>query len=667
MNHCYRNVNYWVLLSAVCLALGLIWLLPGSKPAVEPMRAVAPGIQVPAAAAPVAVSPAVRQEVLNHYGQVPLHFELNQGQTAADVQFLARGPGYALFLTPQEVVWTLRSPGTAQAERTPPTAAAEPTEAVVRMGFVGAAESPPVLTGLDPQPGHSNYFTGNDPARWRTAIPQFGRVRYQGLYPGVDLVLYGNPQQMEYDFMVAPGADPGRIRLVFSGIEQARLDHDGQLVLQVSGGELVHYARRIYQLVNGKRWPVAGQYVLEASPAKDTTTAIVGFQVAAYDPTLPLVIDPSLAYSTHLSGSSNEEGRSIAVDAAGNAYVTGYTTSTDFPTANAFQPNNRGYTNGGYKEVFVTKLDATGQTLLYSTYLGGSNDDEGHGIAVDAAGNAYITGYTYSPDFPIAHALQSSNQGYPYNSSNAFVTKLDATGQTLLYSTYLGGHSNYYYPGDRGNSIAVDAAGNAYIIGSADSTDFPIANALQPNRRGSIDVFVTKLNATGQALLYSTYLGGTSSQEGYSIAVDTIGNAYITGYTYSTDFPTTVHAFQPNQASSRDAFVTKLSANGQTLLYSTYLGGNSEDYGFGIAVDTAGNAYITGLTRSTDFPTANALQANRQGGFDNNDAFVTKLDATGQTLFYSTYLVVCFNDSDRFLSWKVIIYHIHNCDSTCQN
>jgi hypothetical protein len=356
----------------------------------------------------------------------------------------------------------------------------------------------------------------------------------------------------------------------------------------------------------------------------------VGFAVATYDTSLPLVIDPVLCYSTYLGGNSADEGRSIAVDSSGSAYVTGYTFSTDFPTTTGtFQTT----TFGGSTDAFVTKLNPTGSALVYSTYLGGGYYDFGHGIAVDASGNAYVTGDTSSTDFPTtAGAFQTTLGGI----RNGFVTKLNPSGSAQVYSTYLGGSYS-----DAGLGIAADRSGNACVTGLTFSTDFPTtAGAFQPTfgGGGSIDAFVTKLNPTGSAQVYSTYLGGSGGDEGLGIAVDASNNAYVTGFTQSTNFPTTSGAFQPTFGGYNDAFVTKLNATGSApLVYSTYLGGSDFERGFGIAVDTLGNAYVTGVA-GTNFPTTSGAFQTTFGGII-VDAFATKINPTGSApLVYSTYL-----------------------------
>ena len=565
-----------------------------------------------------------RAQVLEAYGRLPLRFEANRGQSDPRVKFLARGRGYNLFLTAQEAVLVWAGPPPQGRTREPLITAtpwsrpgSRPAQ-VVRLRFVGGTPHPQA-TGQWTLPGDTSYFVGNDPARWRIHIPTYARVRYEALYPGVDLEYYGSQVALEYDLLVAARADPARIRLRVEGAEKLEVNAQGDLVLHLAGGEIRQRKPTMYQQVAGRRYLIAGGYVL-VGPQE------VGVLIGPYDASRPLIIDPVvLAYSTYLGGSGEDGGNGIAVDAAGNAYVTGSTGSANFPTTTgAFQA-----ALGGVRNAFVTKLNATGMTLAYSTYLGGSGNDFGFGIAVDAAGNAYVTGSTNSANFPTTPgAFQTALGG----GGDAFVTKLNATGTGLVYSTYLGGSS-----GDTGSGIAVDVAGNAYVTGYTFSANFPTTpGAFQTAFSGLIDAFVTKLNATGSALFYSTYLGGSSDDFGFGIAIDAAGNAYVTGQTNSANFPTTPGAFQTALAGVQNAFVTKLNATGSALFYSTYLGGSGPDVGFGIAADAAGNAYVTGDTFSTNFPTtAGAFQTALGGGAD---AFVTKLNATGTGLVYSTYL-----------------------------
>jgi archaellum component FlaF (FlaF/FlaG flagellin family) len=568
--------------------------------------------------------------IVENYGKLPLAFEANQGQSDPQVKFLSRGAGYSLFLTSTDAVLTLRQtaeqkadvPG-AKAPSPPDKASRESKSAVLRMKLVGSNPKTEV-NGQGELPGKSNYFIGNDPKKWHTNVRQFSKLHYENVYPGVDLVYYGRQRELEYDFVLQPGASPQAIRLGIEGAKRLRLVR-GDLVMTSAAGDVHLRSPHIYQEAHGVRRDVRGGYVIKGKGE-------VGFEVAAYDRRRVLVIDPVLAYSTYLGGSlpNNDNGYSfgygIAVDGVGNAYVTGETDFTDFPTVNPIQPTNHG---GGYDNAFVTKFNSDGTALVYSTYLGGSNaNTDCYGIAVDTGGNAYVTGGTSSTDFPIANAIQSTNHG----GSDAIVTKINAAGNALVYSTYLGGSAD-----DTGKGIAVDTGGNVYVTGGTSSTDFPIANAIQSKNHGGSDAFVTKLNAGGIALVYSTYLGGNSDDYGSGVAVDSTGRAYITGQTSSTNFPTK-NAIQPAYGGGEDdAFVTKINAAGTGFVYSTYLGGSGLDaWGpVGIAVDTGGNAYVTGLTESPDFPTANAIQPTLNG---TNDAYVTKINANGSALVYSTFL-----------------------------
>jgi hypothetical protein len=672
----------------------------------------------------------------SNYGRLPLSFEVNHGQTDAQVRFLARGRGYVLFLTGDEAVLKLQESGVRNQESeavptlrsahvsvapTPhagsahaalkPGAIVEPTptsaledrllaprlnlenglnkmenprgrragpfatlraRSALRMRLEGAKPRA-VVTGQEELPGKANYFIGNDPKKWRTNVPTYAQVKYRDVYPGIDLVYYGNQGgQLEYDFVVAPGADPGSILLAVDaegqvgskqkavGRDQSQIESNGDLVVYKEANDEVRFHKPVaYQeqesearsqesggkdpqtdpqqdVANNRKSPITNRKSVEARFVLMASNQ-VRFAVGPYDHTRPLVIDPVLVYSTYLGGSDGDEGSAIAVDSSGNAYVTGETSSTDFPTVNPIQASNKATPASGNPTVFVTKFNSTGWALVYSTYLGGSSTDEGRGVAVDSSGNAYVTGTADSTDFPTVNALQATNHG----GGDAFVAKLNATGSALVYSTYLGGTGE-----DSGLGIAVDSSGNAYVTGATGSTDFPTANPLQATFRGAIDAFVAKLNVAGSALVYSTFLGGTESDNAWGIAVDSSGNAYVTGFTDSEDFPTA----NPLQATCDacnsaltigDAFVAKLNAAGSALVYSTYLGGQGYDSGNGIAVDSSGNAYVTGTTFSIDFPTASPLQATKLGP---GDAFVAKLNAAGSALVYSTYLGGSGND-----------------------
>jgi hypothetical protein len=573
----------------------------------------------------------------NVLANLPLSFEANHGQAEPGVKYLARGPGYTLHLTATEV-----------------TLAAHSRSRVLRMKFAGGNRHARIEP-LDPLPGISNYFIGNDPSKWRTNVQNYAKVALRGVYPGIDLIFYGNQQQLEYDVVVAPRADPNHIRLKFAGANRLRREASGDVIVSAGGMKIRQRKPVVYQMVDGQRRELDGGYIVHAHNE-------VAFEVARYDAAKPIVIDPVLVYSTYLGG-PNDVGLGIAVDSLGNAYVTGmaivglipvyalssFVTKIDpqgrlvystylsgtatvaratgiavdpdgnayvtgstiggFPIVAALQPNF-----GGGTDAFVTKLNPQGNALLYSTYLGGSGQDGGNGIAVDANRNVLITGVT-SGGFPLVNALQPNYGG---DTADGFVAKINAQGSALVYSSYLGGSGQ-----DVGNGIAVDASGNALVTGFTGG-GIPLANALQSSYGGgSSDAFVAKLNPQGTALIYSTYLGGTGTDNGRGIAVDSIGNAYVIG---STDggFPL-ANAFQPTFGGESDFFVTKINPQGTAFVYSTYLGGSGFDVGQGIAVDSLGNAYVTGLVSGP-----NALVAST--------ALVAKISAQGTGLVYATYL-----------------------------
>jgi hypothetical protein len=572
----------------------------------------------PVVAAPDAATQAKVSEV---YGKLPLSFEVNEGQADRAVNFLCRGQGLTLFLTSREAVLSLR--------------ATQRGNAVVRMRLAGANGHARSI-GVGALPTRSNYFIGNDPRQWHTAVAHYAQVHVEGVYPGVDLVYRGNQRQLDYDLVIAPGADQGAIRLEYEGADPITIGARGELVLHTVEGDLVQHAPVVYQEAGGERQRVEGHYVLLTLPAaKGGDSAArrqVGFVVASYDRARPLIIDPVLAYSTFLGGSGDDVGSGIAVDSAGNAYVTGQTSSSNFPgvSGSSIQP-----ANGGVADTFVTKINPTGTAIVYSTFLGGDRNDYGSGIAVDGAGNAYVTGFTFSTNFPGIDG-SSIQQAYGGGYADAFVTKINPTGSAIVYSTFLGGSG-----GDVGNGIAVDSAGNAYVTGQTSSSTFPGVggSSIQPAYGGGLaDAFVTKINPTGTAIVYSTFLGGSGNDIAYGIAVDGGGNAYVTGSTSSTTFPGVGgSSIQPANGGGGDAFVMKINPTGTAIIYSTFLGGNFEDYGSGIAVDGAGNAYVTGYASSTTFPGVggSSIQPAYAGGAD---AFVTKIDPIGTAIVYSTFL-----------------------------
>ncbi len=648
----------------------------------------------------------VRARVNQRYGDLPLSFEANRGQSNAQVKFLSRGAGYNLFLTSTEAVMALRKNQNAKfagknSASLMTRASRSSAQAVLRMKLVNANPRTRVA-GQDELPGRINYLTGNDPQKWQRDVAAYGKVKYENVYPGVDMIYYGNHKQLEYDFVVAPGANPKTIRLAFNGADEVKVDAAGELVVRLGGEEIRQRKPVIYQDVNTTRREIAGRYVLNGKRE-------IGFEIGAYDRAKPLVIDPVLVYATYFGGSF-AESHGIAVDAAGSAYVTGLT-NPDFPiTPGAFKTSGT---------LFVSKLSPDGSNFAYSTFLGGSGSngsvDIGEGIAVDAAGNAYVTGFTTSTDFPTRNAFQEKHGG---GVEDAFVAKLNAAGSDLLYSSYLGGTSL-----EAGASIAVDSSANAYVTGRVDmfnSSTFPTTpGALRTIPKGQNplgDGFVAKINTNASgasSLIYSTYsdardgIAADSSGNAYvagdtrvlklnpagtalvysfdfgsanvggnnipnavanGVAVDSSGNAYVTGFTFSPNFPTR-NAFQGtygnsgsfNNALFSDAFISKINPAGTALLYSTYLGGTGRDAGSSIAVDSAGNAYVTGTTLSSDFPVRDALQ-EKFGGGDNSiesfrlspvapsasDAFIAKINTNASgadSLVYSTYFGVNYNEA----------------------
>jgi hypothetical protein len=597
-----------------------------------------------------------KAQLAGDFGKLPLSFEANAGQTDGRVKFFSRGSGYGLYLTSDEAVLALNGhpctvgaiPHSSQPGQPGNYAGCGNDAAVVTMRLAGRANRTASPAGEAPLPGTANYFVGSDPAAWRTGVPTYAKVRYSNVYPGVDLLYYGNQRQLEYDFAVAPDADPKAIRLQFSGVTKLKLDPDGDLIVSAKEGDIAFRKPVIYQERDGRRDLIAGRFTLGRRHT-------VSFALNDYDHSRPLIIDPVLAYSTYLGGSGDngDAAFAIAVDSSGDAYVTGMTDSVNFPlTSGSDQEANNGAANSTFN-AFVTKLNATGTALVYSTYLGGSASTQALSLTVDGSGSAYVTGTTFATDFPTTSgayqtASLANSAGY-----TAFVSKLNATGTALVYSTFLGGSGNASGTGDTGNAVAVDSAGNAYVAGSTYSANFPVTagayqtvNSDQANNQQS--AFVTKLNPSGNALVYSTFLGGSAS-DGQSdvanaLAVDSSGDVYLTGQAGSSNFPTTAGAYQTTNAASANyttvAFVSELNPAGNSLLYSTFLGGTEGAAGSALAIDQSGDAYVTGYAKYTDFPvTAGAFQsANNGSSLNVSNAFVAKLNPTGTALLYSTWL-----------------------------
>ncbi|WP_368936918.1 SBBP repeat-containing protein [Bacillus sp. SH8-8] len=566
----------------------------------------------------------IKQTFVKNYGNLHFTFVPNVGQIDSRVQYYSQSAGKGFYFTPEEAVFSFIE--NTSLDWFKKGDVAQTGQDKVRQGIALALHfldaNPDVrIEGQSQSYGKINYFKGNDPAKWIRNLSTYKKVVYRDLWPGVDLVFYSRNGQLKYEFVVHPGANNKDIRLMYRGTNGLSLDDEGNLQIETPYGILIDERPLSYQEIEGKRIPVSSFYDLKQEES------IYCFEIGqGYDSNYPLIIDPGLSYSTYLGGNDLDTGQSIFVDDCGHAYVTGVTTSNDFPTTpGAFQT-----TFTGTADVFVTKLNRTGSALIYSTFLGGNDIAGGFGIAVDSCGHAYVIGRTSSSDFPTTPgAFQTTFTG----GIDAFVTKLNRTGSALVYSTFLGGNKE-----TAGFGIAIDSCSHAYITGATTSSDFPTTpGAFQTTFTGGIDAFVTKLNQTGSALVYSTFIAGNKNTGGFGIAVGSCGHAYVTGRTTSSDFPTTSGAFQTTLKGESDNFVTKLNQTGSALVYSTFLGGTEGfDPVWAIAVDGCGYAYVTGSTTSSDFPTTpGAFQTNLKG---ESDAFVTKLNRIGSALVYSTFL-----------------------------
>lgn len=538
-------------------------------------------------------------------GQAEVYFTRNEGQWDSAVLFRASTANADVWLCRDAIVWQFSGPGKGNAAG---SAAISPAgdrfdRVVVRSEFTGSNTTVSV-TGTSQVDYVCHYFLGNDPSRWRTDVPNFETVTYRDIYPGIDLQLSGNGGQLQSRWTARSGADLSRVGIRY-----------------VSGAEVVEYASG-EALVET---PWGGEARIALDPRCSKRPIIHGSSMAAG------VMEASstslaLAYSTFLGGTSSDEGRGLAVDEAGNAYITGVTNSSNFPTQDPYD-----ITWNGNSDAFITKLAPSGNSLVFSTFFGGSADDEGRDIAVDASGDVYVAGATASSDLPTQNPFDASFGGV----TDYFVLKLGAAGNTLLYSTYLGGGSHEQSAGTTlSPRIAVDGSGNAYIAGRTESVDFPTQSAYDAALSGPSDAVVVKLSPDGSTLVYSTYLGGTSSDEGHDIVVDGSGNAFVSGVTQSLDFPT-ASAYDAGFNGGVDAFITKISPTGDALSFSTFLGGATDEAFVSIAIDGAGSVYVAGHTQSLNFPTVNAYDAGYNGNYD---MFVTKLTPAGDALEYSTYV-----------------------------
>ena len=569
-----------------------------------------------------------KQPVAEDYGNLPLVFEPNLGQTGENVKFVSRGRGYGLFLTGNEAVLSLQNQKKTDSAK----------NAVVKMRVEEANPSANVV-GLDETESKSNYFIGNDPNRWKTNVSNFKRVKYESIYSGVDLIYYGNGRELEYDFVVAPQTNPNRIKLRLEGISEARIEREtGDLLLETEVGTLRQHKPVSYQDIDGERREIASHYKLEKT---DRETFALRFALGEYDKTKPLVIDPVLIYGSYLGGDLLDEGRAVAVDTDGNAYIAGTTISLDFPTtAGAIKPVllPRTGIDSYWYDAFVTKVNPAGTATIFSTYFGGRDSTEtGTGVAVDASGNVFLGGTTFGADLPIVNAYQATSGG----ADDAFLAKLNPTGSALVYSTFIGGNNT-----ETGSKIAVNqATGDAIFVGSAYSTNFPTTpNAIQPTLSGnsSSDGFIAKFSPSGAAQ-FVTLFGGTSGEIINDVALDANNNIYFVGQTSSLNFPATAGAFQTANSGSIEGFIGKINAAGTAVVYASYLGGGLQsDRANGVAVDASGSAYVAGQTENAGFPTtAGAFDQTYNSG---GDAFLTKFNADGTALVYSTFLGGTGND-----------------------
>ncbi len=562
-----------------------------------------------------------KSAIQQSYGRLPLTFRPNRGQADSGIPFTATsgpdglalsGSGFSLALARDTT--TNQKPAVDQlgdAKRRTVLAQGGQAPARLDIRFVGGNANA-IGQGVGTIPGVANYLLGRDPAAWRLGIPGFSSVVFHNVYPGIDIVYHGVGRDLEYDFVVAPGASTDPIAMSLVGASHIGRGASGEIVLTIDGGQVVQNAPFAYQGSGKSRLAVAAEYVANAN-------GTFGLKIGAYDHTRPLTVDPLLVFSTYLGGTGYDAAYSIAIDGAGNSYVAGLTGSADFPGAGTPA------TGAGHVHAFVSKLNAAGSALVYSTYVGGSSDDEALGIAVDSSGAAYVTGATVSTDFPLAAAAYSTYGG----GADAFAFKLDPAGAALSYSSYLGG-TGY----DIGYGVAVDSTGSAYVAGLTSSADFPLVGGLGIAAAGGAKAFITKFGAAG-AVGYSTFLGAASGDTGAAaVVVDGAGDAYVTGITTSALFPL-VTPLQGGPGGGGDAFVSKLNPSGSGLLFSTYLGGSGFDEGLALTLDQSDNVFVAGLTTSGNFPTTRPWQHANAGGVD---GFVSKIDKSGAALAYSTYL-----------------------------
>jgi len=590
-----------------------------------------------------------------------LRFEENLGQFDARVSYVARGAGYFLSLSPHAVQFELqrRMESAADSEPFEPASAAPAMErARLTIGLLGA-DSAAIIKGQGKQPGTVNYFIGNDASRWRTGVPCYDRVRVSGVYPGIDLVHYGNQQRLEYDFEISPGVSPQSISMQFRGVAGMELAANGELVIHLGQTELRQPRPVAFQIIAGIRKEVRVDYRLVGAD-------VVQFALGNYDPGATLVIDPIMGYSSYFHAPGDDRPWSVAVGPGGDVYLAGETMSTSGLVTSGAVQTNFGGTFVGHGDVFVARLTNSASLVpVYATYLGGKAHDVGFGLAVDSDGNAVVTGYTASSDFPVYSAIQTNiagpiPSGFQTAPLDCFLSKIGPFGSNLVFSTYFGGSGAgaYGLGDDVGYGVALDGDGNIFVTGTTYSTNFPVANTASISLHGLQDAFVAKFGPAGTNLIYSMYLGGANADYGRSVAVAPNGNPVVAGYTLSSDFPVTATAVQrdfnqsTNLTVADDGFVVRLQPNLGLVDYSSFLGGANADRALAVAVDQAGAAYVAGWTQSGDFL---GFQTNFPAAVVSNvaypDAFVSKIDFGSTNLAYSAV----FGGADREVAWGVAV------------